>query len=46
MQAPAYFQVRIKIPSDRMLIAQAQSEDMPIVSNETLFDSYGLCRLW
>ena len=35
-----------KDPFDRMLIAQAQSEDMPIVSNETLFDSYGLRRIW
>src|SRR4051794_37954489 len=25
-------------PFDRMLIAQAQAENMPIVSNETLFD--------
>jgi PIN domain nuclease of toxin-antitoxin system len=35
-----------KDPFDRMLIAQAQTENMPIVSNETLFDSYGLRRIW
>ncbi len=34
-----------KDPFDRMLIAQAQAESMPIVSNETLFDTYGVRRL-
>jgi hypothetical protein len=29
-----------------MLIAQAQTENIPIVSNETLFDSHGLGRIW
>jgi PIN domain nuclease of toxin-antitoxin system len=33
-------------PFDRMLIAQAQAENIPIVSNERLFDAYGLNRLW
>ena len=33
-------------PFDRMLIAQAQFEDLPIVSNERLFDSYGVTRIW
>lgn len=33
-------------PFDRMLIAQAQSENMPIVSNERAFDAYGVRRLW
>ena len=33
-------------PFDRMLIAQAQAESMPIVSNEVLFDSYGIRRIW
>jgi PIN domain nuclease of toxin-antitoxin system len=35
-----------KDPFDRMLIAQAQAENMPIVSNEALFDTYGVRRLW
>lgn len=35
-----------KDPFDRMLIAQAQAEDMPIVSNEIVFDSYGVRRIW
>jgi PIN domain nuclease of toxin-antitoxin system len=33
-------------PFDRMLIAQAMSEDMVLVSNETVFDAYGVRRLW
>jgi PIN domain nuclease of toxin-antitoxin system len=33
-------------PFDRMLIAQAQAEDLTLVSNERLFDSYGVRRTW
>jgi PIN domain nuclease of toxin-antitoxin system len=33
-------------PFDRMLIAQSQMEDLPIVSNETLFDGFGIDRVW
>lgn len=33
-------------PFDRMLIAQAQMENVALVSNETLFDDYGVMRLW
>lgn len=33
-------------PFDRMLIAQAQAENMPLISNETLFDRYGIRRIW
>jgi PIN domain nuclease of toxin-antitoxin system len=33
-------------PFDRMLIAQAQAENIPITSNETVFESYGVRRLW
>ena len=32
-------------PFDRMLIAQAQIRDFALVSNETLFDRYGVQRL-
>ncbi len=35
-----------KDPFDRMLTAQAQAENMPLVSNETMFDTYGIRRLW
>ena len=35
-----------KDPFDRMLIAQSQAEDTPIISNETVFDAYGVRRLW
>ena len=33
-------------PFDRMLIAQAISRELVLVSNETSFDSYGVIRLW
>jgi PIN domain nuclease of toxin-antitoxin system len=33
-------------PFDRMLIAQAQAENLPIVSDDTAFDGYGVRRLW
>src|SRR5580704_5894539 len=35
-----------KDPFDRMLIAQSQAENIPIISNETSFDSYGVRLLW
>ena len=35
-----------KDPFDRMLIAQAIAADMVIVSNEDLFNGYGVARLW
>ncbi len=33
-------------PFDRMLIAQAMLEELTLISNETLFDAYGVKRLW
>lgn len=35
-----------KDPFDRMLIAQAQSENIPIISNDAVFETYGVRRLW
>ena len=35
-----------KDPFDRMLIAQAQAENVPIISNEMVFENYGVRRLW
>ena len=35
-----------KDPFDRMLIAQALAESLTLISNERLFDSYGVARLW
>lgn len=35
-----------KDPFDRMLIAQAQAENLAIVSNDVIFDQYGVRRLW
>ena len=33
-------------PFDRMLIAQARSDDLILVSNEKVFDAFGVTRLW
>ncbi len=33
-------------PFDRMLIAQALADDLTIISNETIFDVYGVKRVW
>ena len=35
-----------KDPFDRMLIAQSQAENTSIVSNEAIFETYGVRRLW
>lgn len=29
-----------------MLIAQSQAENLPIVSNEAIFDTYRVRRIW
>ena len=33
-------------PFDRMLISQAQSENLPIISNDRIFDVYYVQRIW
>ena len=33
-------------PFDRLLIAQALAEDLPMATNETLFDGFGVTRVW
>src|SRR4029077_5278363 len=33
-------------PFDRMLIAQSQTEDLPIISNDRIFDHYHVHRVW
>jgi PIN domain nuclease of toxin-antitoxin system len=35
-----------KDPFDRMLLAQAQAEGYAILSNEQVFDTYGVRRIW
>jgi PIN domain nuclease of toxin-antitoxin system len=35
-----------KDPFDRFLIAQSICEELTLVSNETLFDAFGVHRLW
>ena len=36
----------VRDPFDRMLIAQALVHDLELVSNEEVFDRYGVNRLW
>ena len=33
-------------PFDRMLAAQAQIEDIPVISNDRVFDDYSVTRIW
>jgi PIN domain nuclease of toxin-antitoxin system len=33
-------------PFDRMLIAQAQAENLHLISNDRIFDAYGVVRVW
>ena len=33
-------------PFDRMLVAQALSENLSVLSNDTALDAYGIKRLW
>lgn len=33
-------------PFDRMLISQAQAENLPVVTNERAFEAYGVRRVW
>ena len=35
-----------KDPFDRMLIAQSQAENVPIISGDPVFDEYKLRRIW
>ncbi len=36
----------LRDPFDRMLIAQALSRDLTLVSNKSVFENYGVRRLW
>jgi len=36
----------LRDPFDRILIAQAQAEDLVLVSNERAFEFYGVRRVW
>ena len=35
-----------KDPFDRLLVAQALDLDLPILSRDTIFDAYGVRRIW
>ena len=36
----------LRDPFDRMLIAQALSRNLVLISSESIFDRYGIRRLW
>jgi len=42
----ANLRITHKDPFDRLLIAQSLVENCPLVSNEILFDSFGVNRIW
>ena len=33
-------------PFDRMLVAQAREEELPLISRDPVFDAYGITRIW
>jgi PIN domain nuclease of toxin-antitoxin system len=33
-------------PFDRLLVAQALAEEIPLVSADPVFDAYGVARIW
>lgn len=35
-----------KDPFDRLLVAQALAEGIPLVSRDAAFDAYGVTRIW
>jgi PIN domain nuclease of toxin-antitoxin system len=39
-------QIAHKVPFGRLLIAQSLVENCPLASNEALFDSFGVNRVW
>jgi PIN domain nuclease of toxin-antitoxin system len=45
-QCAGLLSITHKDPFDRMLIAQAQIEQMTLISNEKIFDQFGVIRLW
>ena len=40
------FRHPLRDPFDRLLIAQALSEDLTLISNELVFEDFGVKRLW
>jgi PIN domain nuclease of toxin-antitoxin system len=42
----AFLPAKHKDPFDRVLIAQAEIEGVPIVTRDSIFDNYGVSRIW
>ena len=37
---------RHKDPFDRLIVAQSLAEGMPVISRDSVFDEYGVSRIW
>jgi PIN domain nuclease of toxin-antitoxin system len=46
MAAVAALPFHHRDPFDRMIVAQAMTENIPVVSVDVAFDPYGVTRLW
>ena len=46
LKAVCYLPFHHRDPFDRLIIAQAQVERLPIISVDTVFDDYGVKREW
>jgi PIN domain nuclease of toxin-antitoxin system len=40
------FPLHHRDPFDRVLVAQSKLENIPIISNDTMLDKYGVKRVW
>jgi PIN domain nuclease of toxin-antitoxin system len=46
LQATCRLPLYHRDPFDRLIIAQAQVERLPLISTDTILDSYGVRRIW
>lgn len=46
VERQAQLELHHRDPLDRLLIAQALVEDIPLIRSDTLFDAYGVKRIW
>lgn len=46
MPAVAALPFHHRTPFDRMIVAQAMTENIPVVSVDVALDPYGVTRLW
>jgi PIN domain nuclease of toxin-antitoxin system len=46
LKAVCYLPLHHRDPFDRLIVAQAQVEHLPLISADTILDSYGVQRVW